>query len=119
MYILSKEGVIFVISIVLAVYWLLKFFMMLRRLRIDPILSIEPVEIVAAPLISIVIAVRDEERNIEDCIRSFQGQNYANWEMIIVDDCSRDRTAEIIEEFQKDDHRVRLIRNTDRPPEDG
>ena len=118
MYILSKEGVIFVISIVLAVYWLLKFFMMLRRLRIDPILSIEPVEIVAAPLISIVIAVRDEERNIEDCIRSFQGQNYANWEMIIVDDCSRDRTAEIIEEFQKDDHRVRLIRNTDRPPED-
>jgi len=114
--ILLKEGVLFVVSVVLAAYWLIKFVMMLRRLRADPVLSTEPVETDVSPLISIIIAVRDEERNIRDCIRSFQDQTYTNWEMIIIDDRSRDRTTKIIEEFQKDDSRIHLIKNTEEPP---
>ena len=114
--ILLKEGVLFVVSVVLAAYWLIKFVMMLRRLRADPVLSTEPVETDVSPLISIIIAVRDEERNIRDCIRSFQDQTYTNWEMIIIDDRSRDRTTKIIGEFQKDDSRIHLIKNTEEPP---
>lgn len=118
MEILSREGFVFVISMVLAVYWMIKLVMMLPRLRRDPILSTEPVETGASPLISIIIAVRDEEEDIGGCIRSLQGQTYTNWEMVIVDDRSRDRTAKIIEEFQMGDPRIRLIKNTDEPPLD-
>ncbi len=96
MEILSKEGFVFVGSIVLVIYWLIKFFMMLHRLRLDPILTTGPVETGATTLISIILPVRDEDIDIADCIRSIQGQTYTNWEMIIVDDRSLDRTAEIV-----------------------
>lgn len=116
MEILSKEGVFLIISAVLALYWLIKFAMMIRRLRVDPILSKRPVKIDVTPLISIILAVRDEERNIGDCILSFQNQTYSNWEMIIIDDRSRDGTAYIVEEMQKKDSRIRLVRNMEEPP---
>src|SRR5690606_10616687 len=42
-------------------------------------------------------------------IASVQNQTYENWELIIVDDCSKDHTVAIVEAFQKDDDRIRLI----------
>ncbi|MFH1039105.1 MAG: glycosyltransferase family 2 protein [PVC group bacterium] len=116
MSILLKEGIFFAVSAILAIYWLIKLALLFYRLRIDPCLSTEPEEAPGGPLISIVIAVRDEERNIEDCIRSFQKQTYRNWEMIIVDDRSRDRTAEIVQGLLDGDPRIRLIKNTENPP---
>ncbi len=51
------------------------------------------------PYISIVAAVRDEEENITDFLRSLAAQDYPEWEVIIVDDDSRDRTRELAENF--------------------
>ena len=48
-------------------------------------------------------------RFIEDSIRSVLAQSYTNWELIVVDDCSTDKTAEIVASFK--DERIRFMCN--------
>lgn len=62
------------------------------------------------PLVSIVTPVYAAERFIEDTIRSVRAQTYRNWELLLVDDCSIDGSAEIIREHAKKDKRIKLIR---------
>jgi len=54
-------------------------------------------------LISIIITTKNEERNIEACLRSLSAQAYPreNIEIIVVDNNSTDKTKEIIGEFEK------------------
>jgi cellulose synthase/poly-beta-1,6-N-acetylglucosamine synthase-like glycosyltransferase len=51
--------------------------------------------------VSIIIPARNEEKNIADCLRSVLSQNYPThlFEVIVVDDHSEDRTAEIVNSF--------------------
>ena len=44
-----------------------------------------------APRISVIVAARDEEENIEACVSTLLGQDYPNFEVIAVDDRSDDR----------------------------
>ena len=61
-------------------------------------------------LVSIITPCYNAEKYIAQCIASVQKQTYSNWEMLIVDDCSTDHSVEIIETFQKNDERIKLIR---------
>ena len=47
---------------------------------------------------------------IADCIRSAQSQTFTNWEMIVIDDGSKDSTPDIVTQFAAEDSRIRLIR---------
>lgn len=47
------------------------------------------------PLVSIIIATKNEEKNIENCIKSIREQTYKNIEIIVVDNNSSDKTKEI------------------------
>ena len=49
-----------------------------------------------APLISVCIPARNEERNIQSCVEAILAQDYPNFEVIVVDDRSTDRTSEIL-----------------------
>jgi teichuronic acid biosynthesis glycosyltransferase TuaG len=49
--------------------------------------------------------------HIADCIESVQSQSYTNWELIIVDGMSKDKTISIIQSYQQKDNRIRLISN--------
>lgn len=51
------------------------------------------------PLVSIVVTTKDEERNIETCLRSLAAQTYAPIEIIVVDNASTDRTKELARKF--------------------
>jgi glycosyltransferase involved in cell wall biosynthesis len=57
-------------------------------------------------LVSIITPSYNSQKFIAETIRSVQGQTYENWEMIIVDDCSSDKTESIIQDFIKDDARI-------------
>ena len=59
--------------------------------------------------VSIITPSWNSEKYIEKTIESVQKQTYMNWEMIVVDDCSTDRTVEIVEKISKEDPRVRII----------
>ena len=61
------------------------------------------------PRISVVVAAKDEQDNIEQCIRTMLEQDYPNFEMIVANDRSTDATAEIVERIAAEDARVRLI----------
>lgn len=60
-------------------------------------------------LISIVVPVYQAERFIAETIESVQKQDYKNWELLLVDDCSTDKSCAIIEKMAADDSRIRLI----------
>lgn len=61
------------------------------------------------PFLSIVVPARNEERQIEDCLRSLLAQRYPRFEVIAVDDRSEDRTAQILENIAASDKRLRVV----------
>lgn len=61
-------------------------------------------------LVSIVTPAWRAARFVGATIRSVQAQDYTNWEMLIVDDCSPDDTVAVVASFAQHDPRVRLIR---------
>jgi len=64
------------------------------------------------PLVSIVLPTYNGSRYIRQSIESCLGQSFSDFELIIVNDCSTDNTAEIIEEYGKKDPRIRILHNT-------
>lgn len=63
----------------------------------------------SAPLVSIVVAAKDEERNIERCLLSIQQQDYPSFELIVVNDRSCDATGEIIARCTRELNNVSII----------
>ncbi|MCX6005235.1 MAG: glycosyltransferase [Chloroflexi bacterium] len=68
-----------------------------------------------APLVSVLIPARNEEDNIENCLNSILRQDYPNYEVLVLDDNSTDRTSEIVSEIQSRDHRIRLFKGKPLP----
>lgn len=64
-------------------------------------------------LISILTPAWKAAPYIEATINSVRAQTYPHWEMMIVDDCSPDNTAEIVTAVAKDDPRIRFIRHVE------
>ncbi len=62
-------------------------------------------------MISIVITAYNVEKYIEQAINSCLCQTYKDIEVVVVEDCSTDRTAEIVERVAKSDKRVHVVRN--------
>jgi glycosyltransferase involved in cell wall biosynthesis len=54
-----------------------------------------------APLVSILLPVKNEENNLADCLKALISQNYPAKEMIVINDNSTDRTPEILTEFSR------------------
>ncbi|GJD50023.1 Undecaprenyl-phosphate 4-deoxy-4-formamido-L-arabinose transferase [Methylobacterium crusticola] len=61
------------------------------------------------PFVSIVVPAYNAERFIARTLDSALAQDYASTEIIVVDDGSTDRTAEIVESYRAADARIRLI----------
>ena len=61
-------------------------------------------------LVSIITPSYNSEKFISQTIESVINQTYKNWEMIIVDDVSPDDSNDIIEEYEKKDSRIKLIK---------
>lgn len=62
------------------------------------------------PLISIITPCHNAENTISDTIESVLDQTYTNWEMIIVDDCSSDKSSEIIHKYSNIDKRIKYYK---------
>ena len=62
-------------------------------------------------LISVIMAAYNAEKTIEQAIDSVLNQTYPNFELLVVNDCSNDRTVELVEDMEARDSRVRLISN--------
>lgn len=61
------------------------------------------------PLVSVCVPVYNAGDFLQETLESVLNQTYSNIEVIIVDDCSKDGSRQIIEKYQKKDRRVRTI----------
>ena len=77
--------------------------------RIRPRKMSSPPEISDDPLVTLVIAVYNIEKYLPDCFNSVSAQTFSNLEIIIIDDGSTDRSGKLCDEYQKRDHRVKVI----------
>lgn len=59
--------------------------------------------------VSFIVPVYNVENYIERCIKSIMKQTYDNWELIIVDDGSTDKSGEIVDRLKKSDNRISVI----------
>ncbi len=62
-----------------------------------------------APFVSILVPARNEEANIERCLDSLKNQDYPAYEILVLDDNSLDKTAEIVSRIQKDNPAIKLL----------
>jgi glycosyltransferase involved in cell wall biosynthesis len=58
------------------------------------------------PATSIIVPAHNASRFLADTIRSVQSQTVSDWELVIVDDGSRDNTADLARRFANDDPRI-------------
>ena len=65
------------------------------------------------PLVSIITPVYNCERYIEETIKSVINQSYINWEMLLVDDCSLDKSFKIIQKYMRNDNRIKYFKLRD------
>ena len=59
-------------------------------------------------MISIIIPIYNAEKYLEECLMSIRQQSYSKFEVICVDDGSKDKSAEIVKEFECRDARFKL-----------
>ena len=61
--------------------------------------------------VSVIIPVYNAERYLRQCLDSVLGQSLREIEVLCIDDCSKDRSAELLAEYAEKDGRVTLLRN--------
>lgn len=72
-------------------------------------------ELAELPRLTLLVAARDEEENIEACIRSMFSQTYPNLEIICIDDRSSDATPDILRRLAVEDSRLKYVSVTSLP----
>lgn len=60
------------------------------------------------PTLSIIVPVYNMEKYVERCIHSILTQSFTDFELIVIDDGSKDKSCEIISEIAKEDKRIKL-----------
>lgn len=63
------------------------------------------------PLVSVIIPNYNKEKYISRCLNSLLKQTYPNIEIIFIDDCSSDRSIEIVMPYEKKFRKIRIIQN--------
>ena len=66
---------------------------------------------IVTPKVSFIASVYNKEKYLNSFISSIQNQNLKDFELIIVDDCSTDKSVEIIKKYENNDKRIKLIKN--------
>lgn len=61
------------------------------------------------PIVSVIVPVYNDEKYIRDCLQSLLSQTLQNFELIVVDDASTDRSGEICAAMAETDSRIRIV----------
>ena len=70
-----------------------------------------------APHVSIILPVRNEEANIDDCLASLLTQDYPDFSIMVIDDGSSDATPGLLEKWRARDRRIQ-VHHIDELPDD-
>ena len=108
-----------IIFIVVGIFstWIYLLFFMIKSLRNSP--KLEKIKNInkTFPMVSIIVPARNEERYIRKCVDSLVKQDYHDFEIILVNDESSDKTLEIMNEYQNSYSTIKVL-NVNRPDDD-
>lgn len=108
-----------IIFIVVGIFstWIYLLFFMIKSLRNSP--RLEKIKNInkTFPMVSIIVPARNEERYIRKCVDSLVKQDYHDFEIILVNDESSDKTLEIMNEYQNSYSTIKVL-NVNRPDAD-
>lgn len=62
------------------------------------------------PLVSIITPLYNAEKYIEKTIFSIMEQTYTNWELFVIDDCSKDNSYKVVQKISEKDKRIKIIK---------
>lgn len=85
------------------------------RRRIRKLARSAPLNTPDAPLLSIIIPARNEEKHIEQALASVLALDYPRLEIIVLDDRSEDATAEMLHRMAEQEARLRVVTITELP----
>ena len=90
------------VLVLVALIWVSRHFAVARTKRCEkPLSSRSPIRLPAPPpKVSLLVAAKDEQDNIEACVTSLLAQDYPDMEVIAINDRSRDRTPAILDSLQ-------------------
>jgi chlorobactene glucosyltransferase len=93
------------------VVWLLRHGHLNRHQREEvPLESgMDPGPPAQAPRLSVLVAAKDEQDNIEACLRSMLDQDYPNYQLIAINDRSDDRTGQIIDAVSAENAKLTAV----------
>ena len=104
------SAILTVLSVLVFLLWISRHVLIWRESHVELPLTPEcPGPPSEAPFVAVVVAAKDEEDNIATCVRTMGRQDYPNFELVVANDRSEDRTAEIVERIAAEDPRVRLV----------
>ena len=87
-------GYVFYYPVIMSIFWMVGgIYFYWRRERGQ---ATEPPKLARRPLVSVLVPAHNEERDIEDAVRSIFHNSYANLEVIVINDASTDRTQEVL-----------------------
>ena len=70
---------------------------------------------IVLPKVSIIVPARNEEKYIEKCLETLIEQDYSDYEIVVINDSSSDRTAEIIKNYSTTNSRVVYLNAEPKP----
>ena len=108
-----------IISITAGVFstWVYLLFFMIKSLAQSPRLERINNYKNQFPRVSIIVPARNEETYIRKCVDSLLKQDYPDFEIILVNDESSDKTLEIMEQYKKSNYRIKVV-NVNHPGDD-
>ena len=99
-------GIVIFLSVILAIE--VSNFITLRRVYHGSIL-------ISEPMVSVLIPARNEELNIRECVVSVLSQDYDNYELLVLDDNSEDKTHDILISIMEETKKLKVLRGAELP----
>jgi len=101
---------------ILAFFWVIAAIRIFAGMRKLPRLAnTSPLSDADCPHVSILISARDEAEGLPQCLTALLAQDYPSYEVIVVNDRSRDATAQILDQFTRENKNLKVIHVTELP----
>lgn len=100
-----------------ALFWLAQAVLMARGIpQLPRIADTAPLSDAECPRVSIIFSARDEAEKLPRALETMLALDYPDYEVVAVDDRSRDATPEILDGFAREHSRLKVVHITELPP---
>ena len=103
------------LGLLTGVGWIVLLFYNARELSSYPNFVLSDPSTINEEFVSVIVPTRNEEASIANCLRSIAMQTHRNLELVVVDDRSTDRTAEVAASVVEGDARGRMVHGEELP----